>query len=158
MNQFLRMVLHSKYISFYSTVCSSITRSCSMNIKHTASVEAVRLSIVWVDNMSKSKHNMSPLLNLSTHLFASVREQNGLSLCCTPIGMSKIPYGFCVHKQSSGSIILIHLLQCPSSVQHHKILQVPVSNQCADMLQWCKLQFSSFQFCVSFSTELILYF
>ena len=58
MNQFLRMVLHSKYISFYSTVCSSITRSCSMNIKDTASVEAVRLSIEWVDNMAKSKHNI----------------------------------------------------------------------------------------------------
>ena len=58
MNQFLRMVLHSKYISFYSTVCSSITRSCSMNINYTASVEAVRLSIEWVDNMAKSKHNI----------------------------------------------------------------------------------------------------
>ena len=33
-----------------------------MNIKHTASVEAVRLSIEWVDNMAKSKHNM-PLDN-----------------------------------------------------------------------------------------------
>ena len=28
-----------------------------MNIKHTASVEAIRLSIEWVDNMAKSKHN-----------------------------------------------------------------------------------------------------
>ena len=30
-----------------------------MNIKHTASAEAVRLSIQWMDNMAKSKHNSS---------------------------------------------------------------------------------------------------
>ena len=63
-----------------------------MNIKHTASVEAVRLSIEWVDNMAKSKHNIKG---------NGTGKGTGTILCRinhTATGPGPVPLGFCLNK------------------------------------------------------------
>ena len=99
-------------------------------------------------------------MRIDTQCFMShycVREQNDCLSSCTPGGMSKIPYGFRVHKRlqafsSKRYRVQIHMylsIYCNIQFQH-KILQVPVSSfQCAYMLQVQEV----FSLQLSFSTE-----